>query len=175
MDKNTTRVAAVAAALIALLPLAGTASADDIQKDFYTNAPAFSASDARGTFTGQVDYRAPDFPMAWSFDIAPAVESIAVSPMDCTAGLVQPDPPYSDRHTGIPVTYLWHSTVRATPLERHTDLWGHCRFNVNVGGRPGVADLKFTFDYTIHNRPIGQQGAEQDPPFNSTLDIQYTA
>lgn len=85
--------------------------------------------------------------MAWSFRIAPAVQAIATSPMNCEAGHLQLS--YHDKHIGVPVSYFWHSTVRGHSYNRSYTLWGSCTFKVNVNGKPGSAVLNFRFNYSI--------------------------
>ncbi|MEV0057985.1 hypothetical protein AB0H34_46790 [Saccharopolyspora shandongensis] len=172
MRKVFSSLGVLAATALSFVGLTGTAQAA-YYHDFFLNYPAFDASDNNGRFTGQVNFSAPGVPMAWSWDLAPHIEAIATSPMDCSAGLVQPTPPYHDRHPSVPVTYLWHSTVTWSYLGTPYDMWGNCRFNVNVGGRPGVANLKLDFRYTINKIPRPLAEDEQGSKFSSNLEITY--
>lgn len=159
--------ALLAGALVMLGVSAGTASADHYHT-FTQGTPYFEASDSNGRFTGQARTNpGQPVPMAWSFRISPAVQAIAVSPMDCTAGHMQL--PYSDSHTGIPVDYLWHSTVQGNMSDNTVyDLWGNCTFRV----QNGTANLRFVFHYSLFCGPCGpRSAAASDPQLRTTLDI----
>jgi hypothetical protein len=150
-------------ALVALVAwgTATTAAGADVihgEKHFSGSDRAFSATDRNGTFNAQTYYQNEPPPeigqfagVAWSFQIAPQVQAIAISPMDCTAGII-PDAraPYHDFHPGLPVDYLWHSstpTVNFAPASYQ--LWGNCTFRVSVGGNTGTANLGLTFHFDI--------------------------
>lgn len=105
-------------------------------------------ADRNGHFQARVTYGEPGLPMAWRFRLTPAVQSIAVTPMDCTAGRMEGD--YHDHHV-VPTDYSWHSTVRGHVHNGDYVLWGRCTFGVNVGGKLGKADLGFRFNYGIRS------------------------
>ncbi|MEV6899068.1 hypothetical protein [Amycolatopsis sp. NPDC051372] len=150
---------------------AGSASAD-FYFTFTTDHRSFDASDSNGRFTGLADTRPMNsVPMAWSFRISPAVQAIAASPMDCTAGHMQLT--YHDSHRGVPVDYVWHSTVPGNMSDntKYT-LYGYCTFKVK---NSGTANLKFVFEYSMFCGPCGPRpSTHPERNFSTRFDIDYS-
>ncbi len=109
---------------------------------------SFSHDDSVGEFHAQVAVVRPfpGYPMPWAFTIGPKLRAIATTRASCVAGGLNGR--YHDTHT-VPVGYVWHSTVRPHRTKKVYQLWGHCTFGVQVGGRPGTAHVGFTFNYAI--------------------------
>lgn len=167
MRKLSRKLIAIASsALAAITLLAGTASADHYHT-FTQSAEYFEATDNNGHFTAQANMHAGyAVPMPWSFRISAAVQAIATSTMNCTAGHNQLS--YSDSHPNIQVDYHWHSTVQGNLVKNiKYDLWGNCTFRVQVGGRPGTANLNFQFHYSMFCGPCGRS----DGGFHSELEV----
>lgn len=165
-------VLTVVAALLSFTSVTvGVASADH----YFTFTQAhttFDDSDRNGRFTGQAQTNPGHaVPMAWSFRISPAVQAIATSPMDCSAGHMQLN--YHDNHPAVPVDYFWHSTVQGNQSNNTKyDLYGNCTFRVQG---PGTANLKFVFHYSMFCGPCGPASfAASDPGgYSSTMEIAY--
>lgn len=151
------------------------ANADDQHYHTFTqSAEYFDATDRNGRFTAQANMHSGyTIPMAWSFRVAPAVQAIATSSMNCTAGHHQLS--YSDSHPNVPVDYHWHSTVQGNKVNNTKyDLWGNCTFRVQVGGNPGTANLKFEFHYSMFCAPCGSvAAAAREPGLSIELDVVY--
>lgn len=121
-------------------------------KVFTPRDPAFAATDNNGRFTAQVTYAAGRNPVAFSFVISPKLRAIATGPMACRAWQSKDGAPTgtSDNHPSIPAGYLWHWTFPVNPLRARMLASGNCVFPVQVGGRPGRADVRFTFQYVVN-------------------------
>lgn len=168
---------ALSSAMTLVLISAESASAEHYHT-FTQSSEYFDQTDRNGRFTAQANMHSGwVVPMAWSFTVSPAVQAIASSPMNCTAGHHQL--PYSDTHNNIPVDYRWHSTVPGNKVDNtRYDLWGNCTFSVNVGGRPGTANLSFQFHYSMFCGPCGPRNSENSSPgsrMTSQVDIKYNA
>ncbi|SDH20319.1 hypothetical protein SAMN05216553_117194 [Lentzea fradiae] len=163
-------IATAIAALLALALLPGTANAAH-HHTFTQSAEYFDATDSNGRFTAQVNmHSAMVVPMPWSFRVSPKVQAIATSNMNCRAGHSQLS--YSDSHPNVPVDYHWHSTVQGNRVDNSKyDLWGNCTFRVQVGGKPGTANLKFEFHYTLFCGPCGRSEQNGAEGFGSELTI----
>jgi hypothetical protein len=136
---------------------------------FTQSNTTFDETDAHGRFTGQALTKPGQaVPMSWSFRVAPAVQAIAVGPMNCTAGHMQL--PYHDSHDNIPVDYFWHSTVQGNRSDNTKyDLYGSCTFKVKNNG---TANLRFVFHYSLFCGPCGNlQASDGDGGFFATLDV----
>lgn len=64
----------------------------------------------------------------------------------------------------------------SSPYYTKTD--GNCKFHVNVGGRPGTANLDFGFKYSLFDGVTPFRTAEDEPdseesPYVSDLEIGY--
>ncbi|QFG25291.1 hypothetical protein [Actinomadura sp. WMMB 499] len=144
-------VTALPAAQPATAPAAAPAAKTQARNFVFTKRkPSFSYRDRVGRFHAQVDLRGSHskrYPMPWAFVITnKKLKAIARGKATCVArGL---NGRYHDRHV-IPVGYTWHSTVRPHRAKKVYELTGHCRFRVQVGGRPGVAHVGFEFRYAI--------------------------
>lgn len=112
---------------------------------FKPNDLSYALADRNGRFTAQATYT-PGLPIAWSFTPGPQLRAIATSPMTCTAGHMQLR--YHDRHV-VPVQYTWHSTIRGHATNVEYLMYGSCKFQVNVGGKPGTAVLTIKFSYVM--------------------------
>ncbi|GAB3984563.1 hypothetical protein GCM10029978_094580 [Actinoallomurus acanthiterrae] len=115
-----------------------------------------------GTFHAQIAVKHPKkgYPMAWSFKVAPALQAIATGRMTCTAtGL---NGHYHDKHV-VPVSYLWHSSVKGHRTKKVYNLSLTCHFPVQVAGKPGKATIGHSFYYAIdpssRNRVAAPEGA----------------
>ena len=166
------RVSEVVTAGAAVPALSGTLTGVAAADHYFPFTPANTTSDdsdRNGRFTGQAQTNpGHPVPMAWSFRISPAVQAIATSPMDCTAGHMQLN--YHDTHAAVPVDYFWHSTVPGNQSDNTKyDLYGNCTFRVQG---PGTANLKFVFHYSMFCGPCGPAGATP-AGFSSRLDIAY--
>jgi len=85
--KLSHKLIAIVSALAAVTLSAGTASADHYHT-FTQGAEYFEATDNNGHFTAQANMHAGYVvPMPWSFRVSGAVQSIATSTMNCTAGV----------------------------------------------------------------------------------------
>ncbi|MFE3175668.1 hypothetical protein ACFXPA_23745 [Amycolatopsis sp. NPDC059090] len=169
--KKAAEAVAVGAVVAAALALAAGQASADHYHTFTQDNTTFDATDANGRFTGQaVTFPGRAVPMAWSFRISPAVQAIAVSSMNCTAGHMQL--PYHDAHSNIPVDYFWHSTVQGNKSDNTPyDLYGSCVFKVKNNG---TANLKFTFHYLMLCGPCGPRPeASPEQRLSTRLDIDY--
>ncbi|MCF1594365.1 hypothetical protein [Streptomyces muensis] len=141
--------------------------------------PDYKRTDANGTFTGQVNMAGTvgrPAHMAWSFRTSPTVQAIATGRMTCKAGHMQL--PYHDSHANVAVNYFWHSSVPNNRRNKNYTLYGNCTFRVNVGGRPGTANLGFSFRYSLFDgiSPSSQGRGEtpvEDTSYSSDLKIAY--
>jgi hypothetical protein len=165
------KFAVVLSGAVTLLLAAAPPASAAHQHVFTQSSEYFEATDSNGRFTAQANMHSGwVVTMPWSFQISPAVQAIAVSPMNCTAGHNQL--PYSDNHPNIPVSYHWHSSVPGNKVDNtNYDLWGNCTFRVNVGGRPGSANLKFQFHYSMFCGPCGPKSADGTHRLSSTLTV----
>ncbi|GAA4005358.1 hypothetical protein GCM10022247_28330 [Allokutzneria multivorans] len=164
---------------LAAVVLAGTAipaEAIGPRHTFASPSPSYKRVDSNGTFTAQVSARwmANDaVTMPWSFTVSPKIRAIAAGRMTCKAGHMQL--PYSDHHANIAVTYTWHSSVPRNARNKNYDLWGHCAFPVNVGGKTGMANLRFSFAYRVsgpaQRSAVLAQAEEATTEFSSELTI----
>ncbi|MGI5195655.1 hypothetical protein ACQEVY_18735 [Streptomyces sp. CA-288835] len=180
---STRRAAAVSsaalAAVLALGVVPANAAVNQAKHTFKLSDPDYKRTDRNGTFTGQVNMAGTvgrPAHMAWSFRISPAVRAIATGRMTCTAGHMQL--PYHDRHTNVAVSYFWHSSVPNNRRNKEYTLYGSCKFRVNVGGRPGTANLGFSFKYSLfdgisRSSAAQDETAVEDSSYASELDIAY--
>ncbi|MFB7214175.1 hypothetical protein [Streptomyces sp. NPDC056255] len=149
------RLLALTASLTAALTLlaGGTASAatSEYYKTFTSSQNYISKSDSNGLFSGQVTWSSLNKPLAWSFDISPALERTATGNMGCTAG-VPSFPNYHDDHPSIPVSYKWHSSVPGQH-RLNTSYWyvlnGQCKFPSTVNGTRGTTTVTLKFNYKM--------------------------
>ncbi|SDN72520.1 hypothetical protein [Allokutzneria albata] len=170
--------AALVSALAAVV-LAGTAlpaEAAGGRHTFASPSPAYKRTDSNGTFTAQVSAQwtsSSPVTMPWSFTVAPQVRAIAAGRMTCKAGHMQL--PYSDHHANVAVTYTWHSSVPNNARNKNYDLWGHCAFPVKVGGKTGMANLRFTFAYRVSGATkrsaVAAAAEPRGPEYTSELTI----
>ncbi|WP_410654921.1 hypothetical protein [Amycolatopsis sp. lyj-112] len=163
------RVGVIFAGVLALVGLTiGPAQAEHSFTFTQANTK-FDATDTHGRFTGQAKtIPGQAVPMTWSFRVAPAVQAIATSSMNCTAGHMQLS--YHDAHSNIPVDYFWHSTVQGNRSNNTKyDLYGSCTFSVKGNGK---ANLKFVFHYSMFCGPCGNVAARTIANgFSTTLDV----
>ncbi|MCP3804286.1 hypothetical protein NLX83_33960 [Allokutzneria sp. A3M-2-11 16] len=170
--------AALVSALVAVVLASTTLPAEAFghRHTFASPSPSYKRTDSNGTFTAQVSARwtsSSAVTVPWAFTVAPQVRAIAAGRMTCKAGHMQL--PYTDHHRNIAVTYTWHSSVPKNARNKNYDLWGHCAFPVKVGGKTGMANLRFTFAYKVSGpakRSATAAGVEQGgPEFTSELTI----
>lgn len=156
---------------LALIGLSATPASADHSFTFTQSNTTFDDSDSNGRFTGQAITRPGSaVPMAWSFRISPAVQAIAASSMNCTAGHMQL--PYHDTHNNVGVDYFWHSTVPGNQSNNTLyDLYGNCTFRVVNNG---TANLKFVFHYSMFCGPCGAGASVQEwNRLTTRLDVEY--
>jgi hypothetical protein len=166
-------LAAVAAVIVIAMGLLVTPASADHNFTFTQANTTFDATDSNGRFTGRaVTNPGQAVPMAWSFRISPQVQAIATSAMDCTAGHMQLN--YHDGHPGVPVDYVWHSTVPGNQSNNtQYTLYGSCSFRVVNNGN---ANLRFSFHYSMFCGPCGLP--RSDPGRNelsTSFEIKYAA
>ncbi|MFB9909475.1 hypothetical protein [Allokutzneria oryzae] len=144
---------------------------------FASPSPSYHRTDSNGTFDAQVsaDWNSTrPVSVAWAFTVSPKVRAIAAGRMTCKAGHMQL--PYSDHHANIAVTYKWHSSVPGNSRNKNYEMWGHCAFPVNVGGKTGMANLRFTFAYRVSGpvrsrAAVAAESEQGAPEYSSELTV----
>jgi len=146
--------AGMATLLAGVVPATADAAAKPITKSFTFSKKHqhFQYGNSAGKLSAQIgvskaSVRRKHYPMPWSFVIAPGVAGLATGKATCTAGNLQIHG-YHDTHVIWP-GYTWHSTAKPHKTKKGYTLWGTCKFPVQVGGRPGIATVSFTFKYRI--------------------------
>ncbi|MFE5331258.1 hypothetical protein ACFRCG_33200 [Embleya sp. NPDC056575] len=163
-----------ALAAIALLFSGGTASAgtSEYYKTFTANANYLTKTDANGVLNAQVTWSSVNKPLAWSFDMSPALERTATGDMNCSAS-VPSFPDYHDGHPGIPVDYKWHSSIPG-PHRTNTSYWyvlkARCTFPSKVNSTRGTTTVDVRLNYKMSTTAAAAAAAS-----GSVNDSTYTS
>ncbi|GAA3240075.1 hypothetical protein ACFO1B_09025 [Dactylosporangium siamense] len=172
MKKVIVRAAVGLTAMIAVLGLVpNAAQASATSHQFTYSSPYYEYYDSTGRLTGQVTYSTGN-PMAWSWRFSAGVQALAPGAvMTCDAWNLDGSTltSYHDNHSGIPVGYLWHSTVPWNPIGHNMRLVGSCSFQ----SPGGLVNAGFTFDYVVSNAglPIAPAGATREVSVTTTVQI----
>ena len=169
-------VAMIGAAIALMLAFAIPASAATTYSyTFYIGHQSYKVTDSHGTFDGQMSFQATAStlnPMAWSFQVSPALRAISTGNMACIASQTQNGKVtnYHDSHPSVPTkTYVWHSTVPKNPYSYSEILAGSCTFPVEGDG---TAVLTFSFHYTASD---GGTSAVKGPAANVKSAGEYSS
>lgn len=143
------------AAVVGLALSVSTQTADATSNYGYSfdqSHRSMTVTDGAGTFSGQVTFTDNGKyynPMAWSWKLKGSVTSGGIGKMNCAAGRKVNgviDKYYTDSHEGLPLDYLWHSTVPKNRFGDYIELGGQCQF---VKLPESEVTVQFVFRYSV--------------------------